>query len=112
MRIIFENLINNAVKFHNHSGRVDPFIKIQVDQVGEELHVRVIDNGIGINEQRTDKLFQMFSRASERSSTGGIGLYITKTATEKLGGKVGLRKTAEGYTEFFIRFPIIPPRMV
>lgn len=111
VRIIFENLISNAVKFHNNSERAEPFIKIRVETRGEEIHIHVLDNGIGIREVRPDKLFQMFSRASERSSTGGIGLYITKTATEKLGGRVGLKVTPEGYTEFFIRFPVVPPRM-
>ena len=68
------------------------------------MKIRVIDNGIGISEAKPDKIFQMFSRASERSSTGGIGLYITKTACEKIGGQVGLRTTPEGYTEFYVKF--------
>jgi signal transduction histidine kinase len=69
----------------------------------------VIDNGIGLKSRDPDdKIFQMFSRASERSSTGGIGLYITKLAAEKIHGEVGLRTTPEGYTEFFVRIPIEP----
>jgi len=35
-------------------------------------------------------------------------LYITKTATEKIGGKVGLLTTPEGYTEFYVIFPASP----
>jgi signal transduction histidine kinase len=111
IKIILENLIDNAIKFHNNSTRVEPFVDIFVTQEDHELRIRVIDNGIGISEAKPDKIFQMFSRASERSSTGGIGLYITKTATEKLGGRVGLKTTPEGFTEFFVRFPIMPPRM-
>lgn len=106
VRIIFENLIDNAIKFYNDSERVEPFVEIAVTQEENHVRIRVIDNGIGISEVHPDKIFQMFSRASERSETGGIGLYITKTATEKLGGSVNLRTSPEGYTEFFVLLPL------
>jgi signal transduction histidine kinase len=109
VRIVLENLIDNAIKFYNDSERVDSFMNIRVMQLPDgSAKVRVIDNGIGISESNPGKLFQMFSRASERSETGGIGLYITKTATEKIGGKVGLLTTPEGYTEFYVVFPAVP----
>jgi len=104
IRIILENLIDNAIKFFNDSDRIEPFVDIRILRDGKNLVIRVIDNGIGISEIHPDKIFQMFSRASERSETGGIGLFITKTATEKLGGTVGLKTTPEGYTEFFVKF--------
>ncbi|HEU5292836.1 MAG TPA: tetratricopeptide repeat-containing sensor histidine kinase [Cyclobacteriaceae bacterium] len=107
VRIILENLIDNAIKFHNDSERTDPFVHIKIsseDQKG--VRVSVVDNGIGIAEARPDKIFQMFSRASERSGTGGIGLYLSKLATEKLGGEIHLRTTPEGHTEFYVYFPM------
>ena len=109
VRIVLENLIDNAIKFYNDSDRVKSFVKIHINSMPKGgVIVRVIDNGIGISESSPGKLFQMFSRASERSETGGIGLYITKTATEKIGGKVGLLTTPEGYTEFYVIFPPHP----
>jgi signal transduction histidine kinase len=109
VRIVLENLIDNAIKFYNDSDRVKSFVKIHINSMPNGgAKVRVIDNGIGISESSPGKLFQMFSRASERSETGGIGLYITKTATEKIGGKVGLLTTPEGYTEFYVVFPPTP----
>ncbi|MFZ6010496.1 MAG: tetratricopeptide repeat protein [Bacteroidota bacterium] len=106
VRIILENLIDNAIKFYNDSERVEPFVNITVREESNAVKITVVDNGIGISEVHPDKIFQMFSRASERSETGGIGLYITKTATEKLGGSVNLKTTPEGYTEFFVRLPL------
>ncbi len=106
VRIILENLIDNAIKFYNDSDRIEPFVKIFIGKEKDQILIRVIDNGIGISEIHPDKIFQMFSRASERSETGGIGLFITKTATEKLGGTVSLKTTPEGYTEFFVRFNV------
>jgi signal transduction histidine kinase len=112
VRIVMENLIDNAIKFYNESDRVDSFVEINVTGVGDgAVKARVIDNGIGISESNPGKLFQMFFRASERSEIGGIGLYIVKTATTKLGGKVGLLTTPEGHTEFYVTFPAFPPRM-
>jgi len=109
VRIVLENLIDNAIKFYNDSDRIQSFIHIHIAKVENgSVRARVIDNGIGISESSPGKLFQMFSRASERSETGGIGLYITKTATEKIGGKVGLLTTPEGYTEFYVIFPPVP----
>jgi signal transduction histidine kinase len=107
VRIILENLIDNAIKFSNDSERVQPFVHIKVGaDHGKGVVVSVVDNGIGIAEAKPDKIFQMFSRASERSGTGGIGLYLSKLATEKLGGEIHLRTTPDGYTEFYVYFPM------
>ncbi len=111
VRIILENLIDNAIKFYNDSDRIDPFVEIKVEKEGNYLKLRVIDNGIGISQVNPDKIFQMFSRASERSGTGGIGLYLTKTATEKIGGQIDLKTTPEGYTEFFVKFSLTTSKM-
>lgn len=110
VRIILENLIDNSIKFYNDSERIQPFVHIKVAlQNDKDVVVSVIDNGIGIAEAKPDKIFQMFSRASERSGTGGIGLYLSKLATEKLGGQINLRNTPEGYTEFYVSFPLKMP---
>jgi len=111
VRIVLENLIDNAIKFFNDAEQINSFVEIHItlEQDGF-VKVRVVDNGIGISESNPGKLFQMFFRASERSEIGGIGLYIVKTATAKIGGKVGLLTTPEGYTEFFVLLPIHPPQ--
>lgn len=107
VRIVLENLIDNSIKFYNDSERIQPFVHIKIAlQQDKDVVVSVIDNGIGIAEAKPDKIFQMFSRASERSGTGGIGLYLSKLATERLGGQINLRSTPEGYTEFYVSFPL------
>jgi signal transduction histidine kinase len=106
VRIILENLIDNAIKFYNDSERIAPFVEISITEENNYVKIKVLDNGIGISQVQPDKIFQMFSRASERSETGGIGLYITKTASEKLGGIVNLKTTPEGFTEFSVSLPL------
>jgi signal transduction histidine kinase len=108
VRIILENLIDNAIKFYNDSERIEPFVNIAIHNHDDHVSINVVDNGIGVSQVHPDKIFQMFSRASERSETGGIGLFITKTATEKLGGTVHLKTTPEGYTEFYVKLPHAP----
>ncbi len=105
VRLILENLIDNAIKFHDESERVESFVKVLVQQ--EEGHVvaHIIDNGTGIGAVSREHLFQMFVRASERSETGGIGLYLAKLATEKLGGDINLVSTDEQITQFTVVFP-------
>jgi signal transduction histidine kinase/Flp pilus assembly protein TadD len=106
LRIILENLIDNAIKYHNSSDRVEPFVKIKVGMNGEGVKIRVIDNGIGIKESDPQKLFQMFVRASERSESGGIGLYLTKLASERLFAKVDYSTTSEKFTQFTVTLPL------
>jgi signal transduction histidine kinase len=105
VRIVLENLIDNAVKFYNESSSVTPFVRITISKIPGYVTARVEDNGIGINHHDKSKVFQMFTRASERSQTGGVGLYLSKLATEKLGGEIILEDTSEKGTSFFVKFP-------
>ncbi|MEI9920539.1 MAG: tetratricopeptide repeat-containing sensor histidine kinase [Bacteroidota bacterium] len=105
LRIILENLIDNAIKYHNSSERIEPFVKIRVSLSPTGVKISVIDNGIGIQERDPQKLFQMFVRASERSESGGIGLYLTKLASERLYARVDFSTTQEKYTQFTVTIP-------
>jgi signal transduction histidine kinase len=106
LMLVVENLIDNAIKFYNDSPRITPFVKIKV-QYAEDNQVRlsVIDNGIGVNQNDKDQIFHLFTRASNRSETGGIGLYLSKMAADKLGGKVVLACTSPGGSEFHLILP-------
>ena len=90
VRIILENLIDNAIKFYNTSDRLNPFVKIKSMKREGFVKVSVEDNGIGMKHRSGKDIFQMFMRASERSEIGGIGLYLAKIASEKIGGEVNL----------------------
>jgi signal transduction histidine kinase len=105
LRIILENLIDNAIKYHNSSERIEPFVKIKTSLSPYGVLISVIDNGIGIQERDPQKLFQMFVRASERSESGGIGLYLTKLASERLYARVDFSTTPEKYTCFTVTIP-------
>lgn len=105
VRLILENLIDNSIKFYNESQRIESFVRISIQSEEGNVTARIMDNGVGIATMDREKIFQMFVRASERSETGGIGLYLAKLATEKLGGDINLVSTDERFTEFIVTFP-------
>lgn len=103
--LVLENLIDNAIKFCNTSGRINPYVKISVSKAGAFVKVEIEDNAIGIFEQGKLDIFQMFMRGSERSETGGIGLYLARHATEKMGGEVSLEYSSRDGSKFQVLFP-------
>jgi signal transduction histidine kinase len=103
---ILENLIDNGIKFYNNSSRVDPFVHVSIKQESNHIVVRVEDNGIGILNAKSEEVFHMFMRASERSDTGGVGLYLSKICTDKLGGEIKLEHTSKDGSTFVIHFPL------
>ena len=106
VRIVLENLIDNSIKFYDQSIRVTPFVDIKITKEGNLILFTVIDNGIGIHEESKHNIFQMFVRASERSETGGIGLYLSRLATEKLGGTIELLSLPDKLTCFCVKMPM------
>lgn len=106
MRIILENLIDNSVKFYNTSDRIEPFVNIDITTASPGLIlVKVEDNGIGIDPAEKNEIFHLFVRASERSETGGIGLYLTRVAAQRLGGEIKLVATSDKGSTFHVFLP-------
>ena len=106
LMLVIENLIDNAIKFYNDSSRISPFVKIKMWQgSGNKVIMSVIDNGIGVNPDDKNQIFHLFTRASDRSETGGIGLYLSKMAADRLGGEVVLASTSPNGSEFHLILP-------
>jgi len=103
--IVLDNLIDNSIKFCDQSDRVVPTVEVNISQEDNLVSISVTDNGIGIDEINRLNIFQMFFRASERSQTGGIGLYLSRLATEKLGGTIELVPIPGKFTHFLVTIP-------
>jgi signal transduction histidine kinase len=106
VKIILENLISNGIKFYNTSERINPYVKVRIMN-GKRGMVKIFveDNGIGVISVNKDEIFHLFVRASERSETGGIGLYLTKIAAQQLGGGVKLLETSDKGSRFLAIIP-------
>ena len=94
LRQVILNLANNAVKF-TQKGMVAVRVLVLAEK-GDALMLQldVADTGIGIPEDRADRLFQSFSQvdASTTRQFGGtgLGLAISKRLTELMGGSIGV----------------------
>jgi signal transduction histidine kinase len=105
---VLESLIDNAFKYHKETQRVESFVKIvTAKELNNRVRIRIIDNGIGMNVPEEADVFRLFFRASERSQTGGTGLFIAKTAARKLYGDVTYNHKETAYTEFEITLPLV-----
>jgi signal transduction histidine kinase len=103
----FMNLLNNAAKYMDAGGRIE----LSVTREGSDAVLSVRDGGIGIQADRLDGVFEMFSQvetALSRSRGGlGIGLSLTQRLVEMHGGTVVARSKGLGHgSEFVVRLPL------
>ncbi|WP_435007885.1 hybrid sensor histidine kinase/response regulator [Tundrisphaera lichenicola] len=108
MEQILSNLLGNAAKFTNPGGRIG----IDVDREGDEIVIRVSDDGIGIDPEMRGRIFDTFlqvERRLDRSQGGlGIGLSLVKKLVELHGGTITAESEGLGLgSEFVVRLPAI-----
>ncbi len=102
VRIIVQNLIENAIRFSNVAA---PVIQLSAFERNDEVVIQIKDNGQGIEPQYQDRVFDMYFRASEMSNGNGLGLYIVKKTVLKLNGRVELESEPGKGTTIRVFFP-------
>ena len=91
---VFQNLIENAVKF---TGTQDsPQIRIGARAHGDETALYVRDNGIGIDPLHQDKIFDIFTQLEPEFPDGGIGLALIKRIVATHGGRIWVESRGSG----------------
>jgi signal transduction histidine kinase len=78
---------------------------LKIFKQGNELVVKLSDNGIGITRDQLKSVFQMFYRATTSSEGSGLGLYIVQQTVDLLGGTIDVESESMEYTTFTIKVP-------
>ncbi len=102
IKIVLRNLLSNSIKFSVRGAS----IKIKAQSTGKYCEVSIIDQGLGIEEDRLNNIFEFHEFSSlpgtENESGTGLGLVICKEFVEKNGGEIKVKsKPNEGSTFFF-----------
>jgi signal transduction histidine kinase len=104
---VLGNLLTNAAKYTPAGGR----IQLQAGRAGDEVAIRVIDNGIGLEAADLPRIFEMFTQISpsrDRPNSGlGIGLALSKALVELHGGTLAAKSAGPGQgSEFIVRLAL------
>ncbi|MFA6253921.1 MAG: HAMP domain-containing sensor histidine kinase [Candidatus Paceibacterota bacterium] len=111
VRMVLENLIDNAIKYTSSGGKVT--IKISDERINSAegaIEIKIIDSGIGIPSSETDKIFQKFFRASNAIKAepdgSGLGLFIARDIIEKHNGAIWFENDPGDGTVFSFTLPL------
>jgi PAS domain S-box-containing protein len=101
---VFSNLIVNAVK-HNPP---ELLLTINATRKDDKIYCTVSDNGVGITQQQSDRLFDLYFRGTSiRNSVSlGLGLYLCKQIIHAHGGEIGVNSALDAGATFWFTLPI------
>lgn len=105
MRMIFQNLLTNAVRYTREHGT----ICVRIHQREAAVLIEVQDNGLGIPEKQQSKVFTKLFRADNARTMAtdgtGLGLYIVKSILDSSGGKIWFASKENIGTTFYVALP-------
>ncbi len=106
LKLVFENLLDNAIKFSPDGGE----IRLKLEQAPDHVLVSVSDQGIGIPENQLERIFERFYQidgsATRRFEGVGLGLTIAKQIVEAHGGKIWVESQLGERSVFYFTLPI------
>jgi signal transduction histidine kinase len=102
--LVLKSLLVNAIQFRDDHKTLKQ-IRIHVNITQANCHIEIVDNGIGIPEECLKKIFQMFFRASEKSTGTGIGLYVVNEVLSKMGGTIDVTSEPGKGSTFTLSIP-------
>ena len=102
---LFQNLIDNAVKYH---GREAPKVHITVHRRDDFWEFGVTDNGIGLEKEHSERIFEFFNRlhTAEEYPGMGVGLSVSKRIVEGHKGRIWVDSKPEVGSTFYFTLPV------
>ncbi len=104
---LFQNLISNAIKFRSQDEDLKIHISAKKDENNNNYIFQVADNGIGIESQFKNRIFEVFQRLHTRDeySGTGIGLAVCKKIVERHGGQIWVESEIGNGSVFYFTLP-------
>ena len=101
---LFQNLVNNAIRYRNQDS---PRVHVSVEQKANEWVFSVSDNGVGIESQYFDRIFQVFQRLRNKNDSGsGVGLAVCRKIVERHGGRIWVESEIGKGSTFYFTIPL------
>jgi PAS domain S-box-containing protein len=107
VRTVVTNILSNSIKYHDPA-KYMKYITVSATVFPDKVFITIEDNGIGIEEEYHEKIFDIFFRANNQSRGSGLGLYIVKDTLNRLGGTIYLKSTPGVGSSFTITIPNKP----
>jgi len=105
IRRVLNNLVKNAKQ--SLSETIDPKIIIHAQKVGGDAQISITDNGPGISDHVSTKIFQ--PNFTTKTSGAGLGLAICQQIIQQANGKIWFESTPNKLTTFYIQLPASKP---
>ena len=111
LRQVFQNLFDNAITY---AGSEPPRISVYAEERGSEWVVSVEDEGIGIDPDQTERIFEVFNRlhSTEAYDGTGIGLALCERIVERHGGRIWVDSEPGDGSTFSMTLQAVPPTNV
>lgn len=103
LRQLLQNLIENAVKYRATHRR--PEIRLSAARTNEGWVITVADNGVGVNEEQHDRIFELFRRGHPDYEGVGLGLAICQRIVERHGGTIWVESEPDRGAKFIFTLP-------
>ncbi|MDC1504455.1 ATP-binding protein [Winogradskyella sp.] len=104
LETVLKNLIGNAVKYQKEIAS-EPKVHFTISEKQSAYCIVISDNGIGMSETGTKKMFDMFYRGTSASNGTGLGLFIVKEMIDKIKGDINVVSEIDEGTTFIITIP-------
>ena len=104
LNLILSNLLSNAYQFYD-TDKAYNYVQVSISTEGNNYHLSISDNGMGIAEKHQPFIYDMFFRASDYSKGCGLGLYMVKDALKKLDGNISVHSIPGEGTTFTLDIP-------
>lgn len=111
LEAILSNLIENALFYTLIKDPTNARVEISAVDQGSHLSLSVYDNGIGVEQTISDRVYDMFFKGTEQSKGNGLGLYIVHKSVHALGGKITMESQPGRYTKFEVLLPMDFPEV-